>query len=54
MGELAGIDHIAFENPDGSHALVVTNRGEQQQIQCELAARVLDLALEPDSVTIRW
>ncbi|MCU1298276.1 MAG: hypothetical protein JWO91_2554 [Acidobacteriaceae bacterium] len=50
-GELAGIDHVAFENPDGSHILVVTNQGDEQKIQCQLGAQVLDLTLEPDSVT---
>jgi O-glycosyl hydrolase len=48
---LPGIDHVAFENPDGSHILVVTNQGEEQQIQCDLGTQVLDLALERDSVT---
>jgi glucosylceramidase len=50
-GDLPGIDHVAFENTDGSHILVVTNQGEEQQIQCELGTQVLDLALERDSVT---
>jgi glucosylceramidase len=50
-GELAGIDHVAFENPDGRRVLVITNRGEQQQIQCRMATQALDLTLEQDSVT---
>jgi len=50
-GELAGIDHVASENPDGSRVLVITNRGEQQQIQCQMGTRGLDVMLEQDSVT---
>lgn len=50
-GGLAGIDHVAFENPDGRRVLVITNRGEQQQIQCQMGTQELDLTLERDSVT---
>jgi len=50
-GELDGIDHVAVENPNGSHVLVVTNRGEQQRLECRLGERALDLMVEPDSVT---
>jgi hypothetical protein len=47
---IAGIDHIAFENPDGSHVLVVSHHGEGEQIQCQVGARTLDL--DSDSVTL--
>jgi glucosylceramidase len=50
-GELDGIDHVAIENPNGSHVLVVTNRGEQQQLECRLGEKALDLTVDPDSVT---
>jgi len=50
-GELAGIDHVAFENPDGRRILVITNQGEQQQIQCQMGTQALDLTLEQDSAT---
>ncbi len=50
-GDLTGIDHVAAENPDGSHVLVVTNRGLEQYVQCTLATRALNLALPPDSIT---
>jgi glucosylceramidase len=54
-GELAGIDHVAVENPDGSYILVVTNQGEGKQIQSQIGAKALDLTLDRDSVTtIRW
>ncbi|HTD21021.1 MAG TPA: glycoside hydrolase family 30 beta sandwich domain-containing protein [Terriglobales bacterium] len=54
-GELDGIDHVAVENPNGSHVLVVTNRGEQQRLECRLGERALDLMVEPDSITtLAW
>jgi glucosylceramidase len=30
-GELAGVDHVAFTNPNGSHVLIVVNRGSAPQ-----------------------
>src|SRR5579859_4746521 len=50
-GELDGIDHVAIENPNGGHVLVVTNRSEQQRLECRLGERALDLIVDPDSVT---
>ncbi len=50
-GELNDIDHVAFQNPDGSFALVLTNRGEEQQIQCRHGAQALDVKLDQGSVT---
>jgi glucosylceramidase len=50
-GDLPGIDHVVAENPDGSHVLVVTNRGLEQHVQCTLATRALNLLLPPDSIT---
>jgi len=51
QGELPDIDHVALENPDGSHVLVVTNRGEKQEVSCQVGANSLTLELEPDSIT---
>jgi glucosylceramidase len=50
-GELNNIDHVAFQNPDGSFVVVLTNRGEQQQLRCALGAQALDLRLDPGSIT---
>ena len=50
-GELDSIDHVALENPNGRHVLVVTNRGEQQRIECRIGEQALDLMADPDSVT---
>jgi glucosylceramidase len=55
QGELDGIDHVAFENPNGSHVLVVTNRGQQRRLECRIGERALDLMVDPDSVTtLAW
>ena len=51
QGELPDIDHVALENPDGSHVLVVTNRGAKQEVSCQVGANSLTLELEPDSIT---
>jgi glucosylceramidase len=50
-GELEGIDHVAFENPNGSNVVVVTNRGEQRQIECRVGSQAMDLMLEGESIT---
>lgn len=49
--KLPDIDHVALENPDGSHILVVTNRGLEQKILCQIAKKALELPLEAQSVT---
>ncbi len=55
QGELAGIDHVGFANPDGSRVLVVTNQGAEQPVQCQAGTQALNLTLEQDSVTtLRW
>ncbi len=50
-GNLPGIDHVAARNPDGSSVLVVTNSGVEQQVQCTLGTRALQLVLPADSIT---
>jgi len=54
-GTLSDIDHVAFENPDGSHVLVLTNQGGGQNIQCQTGTQALDLTLDPGSITtVQW
>jgi glucosylceramidase len=54
-GDLPHIDHVAAENPDGSRVLIVTNRGEEREVQCTLRDEALTLTLAPDSVTtLQW
>lgn len=52
---LDGVDHVAFENPDGTHVLVITNQGGEQKVMCQLEKQVLDLTLDPGSITsLHW
>jgi glucosylceramidase len=54
-GDVKSVDHLAAENPDGSRVLVLTNTGHEQNVQCTLASRALNLTLPPDSITtIVW
>jgi glucosylceramidase len=54
-GTLAEIDHVAFENPDGTHVLVLTNQGGGQNVQCQAGKQALDLTLDPGSITtLQW
>lgn len=50
-GEFTQIDHVAVENPDGSRVLVLTNRGQEQQVQCGLEEQSFTVTLPPDSIT---
>ncbi len=50
-GNLNNIDHLACQNPDGGFVLVLTNRGEKQTVRCQLAAKAMDVTLDPESVT---
>jgi glucosylceramidase len=50
-GDLKDIDHVALQNPDGSHVLVLTNTGREQTVQCTLRDQYLSVSLPPDSIT---
>ncbi len=50
-GDVHGIDHVVFENPDGSGVMVVTNQGDGQQVDCRMGDQALSLTLDSDSVT---
>jgi len=54
-GQLAGVEHVALENPDGSRVLIITNRGEARTIDCGLDSSRLELKMLRDSVvTLVW
>jgi glucosylceramidase len=54
-GTVQGVDHVAFENPDGQRVLVLANTGELKRVRVKLAGKVAELALPPDSVsTLYW
>jgi len=50
-----GVSHVGFRNPDGSMVVVLTNSGEERQIQLVLGSRALEVELPADSVqTLQW
>jgi len=54
-GTAAGVSHTGFRNPDGSHVVVLANRGAQKQVQLVLGSSALDIDLPADSVhTLQW
>ncbi len=54
-GELAGIDHVAFANPGGDYVLVLTNQGEERDVECRFEQKSLHLTLPRNSVlTLQW
>jgi glucosylceramidase len=53
--KLDGIDQVAFENPDGTDVLVVTNQGAQPTILCQWGTQAMELPLDPGSITsLHW
>jgi glucosylceramidase len=55
VSKLNDVDHVAFENPDGTHVLVITNQGAEQKVLCQAGKQALELTLDPESITsLRW
>ncbi|HWY06916.1 MAG TPA: glycoside hydrolase family 30 protein [Candidatus Acidoferrales bacterium] len=55
QGALNDIDHVAFENPDGSRVLVITNQGAEQKVEFAEGTRTMELTLDPGSITtLHW
>jgi glucosylceramidase len=51
----ADLQHVAIENPDGQHVLVVTNPGPARTIELRLANMAASVALKANSVaTLAW
>jgi glucosylceramidase len=50
-GDIKNINHVALQNPDGSHVLVLTNTGREQTLQCTLRDQSVSMSLPPDSIT---
>lgn len=51
LSALVDVDHIAFQNPDGEHVVVLTNSGDAQTVSIRLGEQTVDVGLEADSVT---
>ena len=53
--DMAGIEHVAFVNPDGSYVLVLTNQGAARELDCRFEAKSVHLSLPQNSiVTLQW
>lgn len=51
----SAVTHVGFRNPDGSTVVVITNHGEERQIQLLLGSSALEVELPADSVqTLQW
>ncbi|HVU47601.1 MAG TPA: glycoside hydrolase family 30 beta sandwich domain-containing protein [Terracidiphilus sp.] len=51
----AGVEHVAFANPDSGNVLVLTNVGDERRVECRFEGRVLPLTLARNSVlTVTW
>jgi glucosylceramidase len=54
-GEFEGVSHVAFVNPDGSMAAVLTNAAAERKILLRLNGRESEVRLPADSVTtLTW
>jgi glucosylceramidase len=53
--KVQGIEQVAFVNPDGSKALVITNLGDSKTVRIKQAGKIAELALNASSVnTLTW
>jgi len=54
-GKVAGIDHAAFENPDGHKVLMITNSGDAKTVSVNQGSAGTELAMVPSSIaTLIW
>ncbi len=53
--KVAGVDQVAFENPDGQKILVIANSGEARTISVKQGNKAAECSLPPNSVTtLSW
>jgi len=51
----SGVSHAGFTNPDGSHVVVLANKGAARQVQLLMNEQALTVDLPADSVqTLQW
>ncbi len=54
-GQVSGVEHVAFLNPDGSRVLVLGNQGSARRLSVRAAGKSLDIDLPADSAfTVVW
>lgn len=55
QGTLANLHHVAFQNPDGSKALILTNTAESRTVRLQLGEQQAEVPLASDSLTtLAW
>jgi glucosylceramidase len=55
QGELADLDHVGCENPDGGKVMVISNKAAARAVRLEMGALSADLDLPGDSLTtLTW
>ena len=53
--DVAGLEHVAFVNPQGDSVLVLTNQGPARPVTCRCGEKQLRLELPKDSIlTLQW
>ncbi|HEX8895077.1 MAG TPA: glycoside hydrolase family 30 beta sandwich domain-containing protein, partial [Terriglobales bacterium] len=51
----ADVKHVAFRNPDGSMAAVITNQGGPRTVHLDAGSSSTELAMTEDSIaTLTW
>lgn len=54
-GQLPGMEHVAFRNPDGSYVLVIGNKGQDRTLSVSFEGNGLELAIPANSAfTAVW
>ncbi len=54
-GKIQGISHVAFANPDGTRAIILTNRGPAKQILLRVSGNAVEVMLPADSIlNLTW
>ena len=54
-GEVKGVAHVAFENPDGQRVLVVSNPGDARTVTLKQSSKVVEFPLAANSIsTMVW
>jgi glucosylceramidase len=47
---LPDVEHVAFANPDGEYVLVLTNQGEEREIDCRFDGKSLQVKMPRNSI----
>ena len=54
-GNIGGVEHVAFENPDGQKVMVLSNKGGATRVTLRTAQSVAEVPLAADSMTtLSW